>query len=415
MSNHRHSHSRHVLRRSALLLAAATALACTDNNAGDTSGDELLGPELTAPRPGPGSWSFTGAPASPLPFDEPGWDVQVHSRDRDTWRDPQPMDAHHGADCGPPPNTHRITRYDQMVFRCRDHVMTAIAADGYGAIVLTPDRQLDWSAGDAIVRFDVSTFRSSKRDWIKVWVSPYDAQLPVPAGAFVPDLNGPPAQAVFVEMTADGNLCARVVRDFDITGLPCTDWPALDQRLEPSASRRTAVEVRISRTHVRVWLPEHNIVFTDTPLDVPLSFTRGVVQFAHYSYTPGKCDACDGPNTWHWDEVRLAPSVPFTIVRADKRYVDGAGGTVTLRRPAPANAHFRFVAAGVAPQLSFDGGATWRDAVAQRTSRESDPIRQYWTPVPAGTQSVTLRPGLPISWWPHNDVWIARDFSVWAQ
>lgn len=402
------------LRRLVFIAPIAALAACTDTPVNATA----LGPDLTDPRPDtttrqPGTWSFTGDTPSPVPFAEAGWDVQIHSRDRDTWREPQPMEAHHTSQCGASPGTHHITQYEEMVFRCRDHLMTAIRADGYGAIVLTPDRQLDWANGEAIVRFDISTFRSSARDWIKVWISPFDVQLPVPALDHAPDLNGPPRTSLFVEMTSNGNLCPRVVRNFQITALACDDWRALDTRLTPSATVRTTVEIRVSRTRVRVALPAHDIVFADVALDQPLAFTRGVVQFAHYSYTPAKCEGCAGANTWHWDEIHLAPSVPFSIARGDRRHVDGAGGEVKFAKSAGPGARLRFVAAGVAPEISLDGGTTWQQPLEQQLSRASDPIRQYWTPVPTGTTRVQLRPGRPITWWPHSDVWVARDFAVW--
>jgi hypothetical protein len=401
--------------RVGLALLAAIAACATD-----TDDTRALGPDLTDPRPdttgrGSATWSFSGPTPSPVPFNEAGWDVQIHSRDRETWLTPQRVDAHHGMDCGPHPGVHAVTRYEDMVFRCRDHLMTAIRADGYGVIVLTPDRMLDWSGGEAVLRFDVSTFRSSWRDWIKVWLSPFETQLPVPAGAFVPDLNGPPAQALFLEMTSRGNLCPRVVRDFEIIELACDDWRDLSDRVPASATARTTVEVRVSPTRVRVSLPQHAIVLSDVIFPQPLGFSQAVLQFAHYSYTPDKCDGCTGANTWHWDEVHAAPSVPFTIVRADRRHVDGAGGEVRFAAPAPSGARLRFVAAGVAPDVSVDGGATWTRAVAQRVSREGDPVQQYWMPVPAGTQRVHLRPGAPLSWWPHRDVWVARDFALWAR
>jgi hypothetical protein len=403
-------------RRPLLLVATvATFFAC----AGPPAESTALGPDLTEPRPDttarqPGTWSFTGATPSPLPFDEAGWDVQIHSRDRDTWLDPQPMAAHHTASCGAPPGTHPISRYDQMVFRCRDHLMTAIRADGYGAIVLTPDRQLDWGGGEAIVRFDLSTFRSSERDWIKVWITPFDVQLPVPAIDHAPDLNGPPSTSLFIEMTSNGNFCPRLVRGFRITALACDDGRPLESRLTTSATVRSTVEIRVSRTRVRVAMPGHDIVFADAAFDAPLTFDRGVVQFAHYSYTPEKCQGCAGANTWHWDEIHLAPSVAFGITRGDRRHVDGAGGEVTFAMPARRNARLRFVAAGVAPEISVDGGTTWQLPVEQAVSRTNDPIRQYWTPVPPGTTRVRLRPGRPITWWPHADVWVARDFALWS-
>jgi hypothetical protein len=47
-----------------------------------------------------GGWgtSFDGTPSSPLAWNPPDWDVQVHSRDRDTWKELEPMAAHHGPD-----------------------------------------------------------------------------------------------------------------------------------------------------------------------------------------------------------------------------------------------------------------------------------------------------------------------------
>jgi hypothetical protein len=216
-------------------------------------------------------------------------------------------------------------------------------------------------------------------------------------------------------MTSRGNLCPRVVRDFVITELACDDGRDLSARVPPSATARTTVEVRVSRSRVRVSLPQQAIVLSDVTLPQPLGFSQAVVQFAHYSYTPDKCDGCTGANTWHWDEVHASPSVPFTIVRADRRHVDGAGGIVRFASPAPSGARLRFVAAGVAPEVSVDGGVTWTRAVAQRVSRDGDPVQQYWMPVPAGTQQVHLRPGPPLSWWPHRDVWIARDFAIWAR
>src|SRR5687768_14998848 len=43
------------------------------------------------------SWiaTFDGAPASPQQYDPPTWDVLVHSRNSDTWKQLEPMQAHH--------------------------------------------------------------------------------------------------------------------------------------------------------------------------------------------------------------------------------------------------------------------------------------------------------------------------------
>ena len=67
------------------------------------------------------------------------------------------MDAAHGPGCEPPPATHPTSDYGDAVYLCKDHMMTAINAGGYGMIYLTPDRQIDFSEGEATIRFDVST------------------------------------------------------------------------------------------------------------------------------------------------------------------------------------------------------------------------------------------------------------------
>ena len=107
--------------------------------------------------------AFRGQPAAPAAWRPADWDVTVHSRDRETWAALEPMHAHHGSDCGAPPTTHAISGYDEAVFMCRDHVMTALNASGYGMVYLTPNQLLDFSrdaGGTARLRFDVSTQRA---------------------------------------------------------------------------------------------------------------------------------------------------------------------------------------------------------------------------------------------------------------
>ena len=67
---------------------------------------------------------FDGAPSSPLPYNPSTWDVLVHSRDAATWKQLQPMDAHHGTNCagspGHPPD-HELSRCRLPVQRpCHD-------------------------------------------------------------------------------------------------------------------------------------------------------------------------------------------------------------------------------------------------------------------------------------------------------
>jgi hypothetical protein len=60
----------------------------------------------------------------------------------------EPMDAQHSATCGGPPAVHTISNYDDAVFICANHVMTAITCGtGQATLSLTPAAILDWSNG----------------------------------------------------------------------------------------------------------------------------------------------------------------------------------------------------------------------------------------------------------------------------
>src|SRR5829696_1968908 len=144
--------------------------------------------------------TFPGRPAAPAAWQPADWDVTVHSRDSGTWYTLEAMDAHHGSDCGAAPATHRIASYADAVFQCNDHIMTAINASGYGVIYLTPNQLLDFSTGEAVLRWDMSTIRGSGRDWIDLWISPYADHLQLPLESWLPDLNGRPRHALNIRM-----------------------------------------------------------------------------------------------------------------------------------------------------------------------------------------------------------------------
>ncbi len=98
----------------------------------------------------------------------------------------------------PYPATHPIASLDDAVFLCVKHLVTALHATGHGVIYLTPSRLLDFAAGEAVVQFDLSTLRSSPRDWIDLWVSPYEQHLQLPLEEWLPDLQGPPRHPIDV-------------------------------------------------------------------------------------------------------------------------------------------------------------------------------------------------------------------------
>ncbi len=361
--------------------------------------------------------TFDGAPASPQPFRAADWDITVHSRGRNQSSTLDPIAANHGADCGGPPATHTISSYDDAVFNCRNHIMTAINGADYGVIYLTPNRMADFSKGETVIRFDMSTLRTSERDWVDLWITPYEENLQFPLENWLPDLQGAPRRAVHVRMYLTGPtnnmtaFAAAIVRNFAYEKLPTTgDWRGYENVLTPDAARRDTFEVRLTRTSIKVGLPNYNYWWVDTSF-ADLGWDQGIVQLGHHSYNPTKCANCQ-PNTWHWDNVSIAPARPFTMLQADVDVATGANPVrVQFTQPAPANANLRFSGIGAQLELSFDGGASWRPA--QRQAQEGNAAHHsssFWMPVPQGTQAVMVRGQ---SWAGGN--WYMRDFAIWSR
>jgi hypothetical protein len=358
--------------------------------------------------------TFDGDPPQPQPWNPPNWDVVVHSRDVSTWDQLEPMHAGHGGNCSPPPETHMITAYKDAVHLCKNHVMTAINASGYGVIYLTPDHMVDFSKGEAVIQFDVSTARTSTRDWIDLWITPYEDNLQLPLSDFYPDLSGDPFRAIQVEMgTFNGKTTfgLNVIRNFKAQSINGTTWIGYEDFLTPSATRRDRFELRISSNHIKFGMPDYNFWWFDA--DIPtLEWTQGIVQFGHHSYTPQKaCDGC-GPNTWHWDNVRIQPAIPFTIIEAKERYTNKKQGSrINLSAPAPADGYLRFSGIGKNLEVSFDDGATWQKALPQKQERYSEgAFWSYWMPIPASVSHILFRGQ---DWW--GGEWRVKDISAWSR
>jgi hypothetical protein len=361
--------------------------------------------------------TFDGQPTTPAAWRPADWDLTIHSRAIETWQQLDPIAAGHGHQCEPPPANHDIHAYEEMVYLCRDHVMTALNASDYGVIYLTPNHLVDFSQGEAIIRFDLSTARTSNRDWVDIWITPYNDNLQLPLEDWLPDLSGEPRQAVHVRMEfgeraqLSGRFRAELINDFNAEPLPEAVTRGYENFLEPSPTQRETFELRISATHLRFGLPAYDLWWVDTPLDTELAWTQGVVQFGHHSYNPMKnCDACR-PNTWHWDNVIIEPAVPFTILPADRRYLDSqTGPLIAFRAPAPAGAHLRFAGIGENLEVSFNFGKTWQPAQLQAQEETADEhFKSYWTPIPAGVSLVQIRGE---NWWGGD--WHVRDISIWA-
>jgi hypothetical protein len=358
--------------------------------------------------------TFDGDPEHPQPWQPDDWDVTIHSRDKENFYELTQMQAGHGPNCEPPPATHLVSAYEDAVYICRSHVMTAIDDDGYGVIYLTPDHMVDFSSGEAVIRFDLSTARTSTRDWVDLWISPYEDHLQLPLTSWLPDLSGEPRRAVQIEMGAfNGNtiFTANVIRNFESTAVDGNWWVGYEEFLTPSAMQRETFELRLSHSHIKFGMPDYDFWWVDA--DIPgLDWTQGVVQFGHHSYNPTKdCNNPCGPNTWHWDNLAISQAVPFTIIHTDRRFVEPGSARVNLSAPAPANAYLRFAAIGKNIEVSFDGGVTWQKAqIRPQLKYEEDKFWSYLTPIFAGATTVHFR-GEP--WW--GGTWMAKDITVWSK
>ena len=354
--------------------------------------------------------TFDGTPPAPLIYRPAmSFDTVVHvNDDRFT-----PVNAGHGPACEAPPAMHLVQTFDESVYQCKDHIMTALFAPGYGAIYLTPNQLLDFSAGEADVQFDVSTLRTSDRDWIDLWVTPWADQLELPLDAFLPDLNGDPRNAIHIRMDNFGGgsgFRAYVIRDFVVTELPITNDFGIEQVLATSATIRTTFELKLSSTSLSFGMPGTNSWWHLNNTFAPLSWTAGVVQFGHHSYNPMKDGGTNLPDTWHWDNFNISPAIPFTIIESDHRRADATAPAVTFAAPAPGGSNLRFDARGSNIQVSFDGGA-WQAAGRQAVAKpdQDEVFKSYWMPIPAGATSVAFR-GTNFCCGP----WAVRDASIFS-
>ena len=361
---------------------------------------------------------FGGSPSAPVAFKQTAsissWDVQVHSRDISTWYELESIQAQHGADCSGPPSSHENHTYEASVFQCRDHVMTAINAGGYGAIYLTPNQMLDFSAGGS-VSFDVSTARMSTRDWWDVWITPYEDNLALPFDSGEVDLQGTPRRFVHIDTgNAEGAPVVTVNGTTYNTGWNTAPVNQGVTSTNPAADRQP-FRITLSRTNIKVERLASATgsaeVFIEASFPA-LNWTTGVVQIGQHSYNPTK-DGSGVPATWHWDNIGVSPTLPFTIIKGDRRFVDSVNQPVTFASPAPTNAMLRFSAVGIV-DVSFDGGATYQRAVRQWASANGihpEHMSSYWTPIPTGTSSVKFRFSAD-GWYPGP--FIAKDFALWS-
>lgn len=364
----------------------------------------------------------TGSPSSPQPVGSgalASWDIQVHSRGSGTWFAMDPIAAQHGADCSAPPATHINTSYEGAVFQCKDHVMTSINAEEYGLIYLTPNQMLDLGSA-ATVSFDISTERMSTRDWWDLWITPWADNLALPFDLGDVDLQGPPRNAIHVSIeNGESAPVLTVYRNGQATTYnQGYSTPSTRQGITPGTNEsavRQSFELVVQNGRIAFSRKASSTATALTFFDfaAPVNFSRGIVQFGHHSYTPTK-DGAGTPATWHWDNFGINPAIPFTIVKADRRYINAPSQVLTFTQPAPTNAFLRFSGIG-AIDVAFDGGpyqpATRAQTAGLPSGFHPEHMSNYWMPIPAGTRSLTLRLG-PDTW--YAGPFIAKDFAIFA-
>jgi hypothetical protein len=372
------------------------------------------------------AFNWTGAPSAAqqwVPGATNDWDVlKTNSVNTSDGVVSGSFEAGHGADCAAPPATHTVRTVADTVFLCNNHMMTA---ENDTDTFFTPNQLVDFSHGTAAVTVQVSTARYSARDWWEVWLSPFSENFATPTDN-APAFNGNPDNALHIFMnqrvgcTHSQPTWGQVGTMFEYKlyrggseagkggGGPCME----DAAGGPSSKTRSTFELDVSQGHVRFVM--HGAAGDATYVDdnMSLPFNQAVVTWAHRSYNPSKAcgfDGTCGPNTFHWSNVSITPSVPFTMLRPNgaSSVHEATPTTVTLPQPAPANSFLRFAAWGNI-KASYNGGAFVAPHM-QDTAWRPEGASSYFSPVPAGTRTITFQ-GTPRA----NMPWWVEDVSVWA-
>lgn len=331
-------------------------------------------------------FGFDGAPSVPTPYSDPNLSITYtvigHTDAPSQWGDPFVDSVQHGPNCEPPGRAgtvqHETALARDVVFQCANHVMT-YGPTGGSAVRIVPNQALDLSSGEGTVDFDVSTLSLSSRDWLFVAVQDWSVQEAKITDQDIPSAKGNPRNTLMIEQGTTAGFSSdpgtwavkyydenreRVAYDYG-----ASIDAAIGGRGARSAQVREHFQLVVNKNgHVKFWLPARNFVITETDVP-PISWNLGVVSFVHNTYSPskgwnpdtGNCDnppeECGHPNTWHWDNFGVTPSVPFEIVKTDHRGSDNTSeDTFTFDRPLPADSLVRFEGWGDAIRVSFDGG-----------------------------------------------------------
>jgi hypothetical protein len=402
--------------------------------------------------------TFDGTPATPADYNNPhNWDIFIQGFNNQEAAAGSSR-AQHGPNCEAPgfpydsSNSHLMRQYTNAVFLCNGHLMTSPGLTGYGAIYMTPPAMADFSNGTAVISWDMSTLRTSSRDWIDIVLTPFNEHQLM---AYNNVDNHIPPDNIHIQLGGTNVFLAsqRVngSSDVNIGGDTFTRWNDVQAAQNPpvgeSAQRRDTFRITLSSTHVSMCIVGNNnpqtytyqghtgFCWVDANLPTPLNPSvwqnHAAVEFNHRVYNAEKACAttvdqfnidhdANGdmncpPDTWHWDNFQISPATPITIIKPVQDYHigDPSPQTVTFQQPAPPNSHLEFVTFGANSQIqvSFNGGASWQPGTFQPAPipGHDEAGEMIWMPMPTGVQSIMVR-GANGFWGTYE----SSGFGIWS-
>jgi hypothetical protein len=224
--------------------------------------------------------------------------------------------ADHDLACGAPETQRPLSssrtdfRVDELVYLCRDHVMTTMGdVDGYSIVSFSPDQTFTAATTDR-VSWDVNVTDLGGRQWWEVVIvplsEPHLATIDWMASVAQIASYGPGTIAVANGPTG-GNLAVTtqgVTRNpYGWHGICTSVWGS---DLEGCAAKH----IRRPFTVVDNRDGTISVTFLDQTWTYPGSFPDEFrVYFKDHNYTPDKDDKCPGgvcPGyTWHWDNIAV--------------------------------------------------------------------------------------------------------------
>ena len=391
---------------------------------------------------------FNLDPTAPQSFyGTPGFATFIHSRDPQAQYQPYPSIGDHGPNCEPPflrnpgdsyDTTHAITAYDQVIYSCKNHMMTNLRADGYGLINIMPDHLVDISEGEATVRVDVSSLDRSaqNRDWWTMTLMPLNTLNPLHAPDWAPDVEGFAPNAIWIGMSFANGMRYPFIEMTDANGNHqelSGAFRGLEEFITPSQVVRDTWEISISKNRIRLgmkfkpghpsgleefWWVDTEVDENGNPLNIP--WDKAAVLMGHYVYNSRK-NGEGIENTWHWDNLFIEPAVPIEVCVPDARFADGNDPTIRFNKPAPENSFMLFASPDITRtaqdmELSFDQGQNWLKP--ERLTGSTTDLSNDWgvsfaslrIAVPPGTQEVSFR-GRDSHWYK----WMARDVYIFSE